>query len=263
MKKFDEKRPKSFVEMLAKNDGRQNSFKTTTPVLDSSGNESDSSEELLYGPGFVSRLKSRYMSVAIRGSSGIYGNTGSNRKRPALRRTASFEEFLEKEKMRNESAANAIKSSLHCDSKPSVNHLHHRSSNNNNSSSSKCDSRRRESREESFKRCQSVEVLTSADSAKKLSGGRRHLDAVLDSLANDKIIIVDNDDPIPRNGKYQKHRRSVPLLFGVQVRELPAPDTVRETRRLFESGPKPMTSSSGGSQGLTLWNVLAITNSLR
>ena len=55
-----------------------------------SGGESDSSEEIHYGPGFVSRLKSRYMSVALRGSA--RSNLGS------LRRTASLEDFLEIER---------------------------------------------------------------------------------------------------------------------------------------------------------------------
>ncbi len=57
MKRCDDKRStgKSFVDMLARNDFRTNAFKKSTTLLDSSGNESDSSEELLYGPGFVSR----------------------------------------------------------------------------------------------------------------------------------------------------------------------------------------------------------------
>ena len=59
-----------------------------------SGGESDSSEEIHYGPGFVSRLKSRYMSVALRGSA--RGSIGT------LRRTASLEDFLEIDKNRAE-----------------------------------------------------------------------------------------------------------------------------------------------------------------
>lgn len=59
-----------------------------------SGGESDSSEEIHYGPGFVSRLKSRYMSVALRGSP--RGSLGT------LRRTASLEDFLEIDKNRDE-----------------------------------------------------------------------------------------------------------------------------------------------------------------
>ena len=59
-----------------------------------SGGESDSSEEIHYGPGFVSRLKSRYMSVALRGSG--RGTLGT------LRRTASLEDFLEIERTKQE-----------------------------------------------------------------------------------------------------------------------------------------------------------------
>ena len=59
-----------------------------------SGGESDSSEEIHYGPGFVSRLKSRYMSVALRGSA--RGSLG------ALRRSASLEDFLDIDRNRAE-----------------------------------------------------------------------------------------------------------------------------------------------------------------
>ena len=59
-----------------------------------SGGESDSSEEIHYGPGFVSRLKSRYMSVALRGSA--RGSLGS------LRRSASLEDFLDIDRNRAE-----------------------------------------------------------------------------------------------------------------------------------------------------------------
>ena len=259
MKRFEggEKRPngaKSFVEMLNRNDGRllSSAFKasttmTTTTMLDSSGNESDSSEELLYGPGFVSRLKSRYMSVAIRGSSGYFGKSGSNRKRPSLRRTASFEEFLEKERLRSDSST---KSAARCnnDSKPAVNHFSGMGSSGKNNNSNKCDSKSRESIEESFKRCQSVEVLTSESTKRLDSVGRRsHIESVLDSLANDNICIEEADSG-RRNRHQPKHRRSVPLLFGVQVRELPSPDTVRETRRLFEPQQPASESTMSGQE---------------
>ena len=49
--------------------------------------DSDSSEDLQYGPGFVSKLKSRYMSAAFKSSA-----------TSGLRRTASLEDFLEKDK---------------------------------------------------------------------------------------------------------------------------------------------------------------------
>ena len=52
-----------------------------------SGSDSDSSEDLQYGPGFVSKLKSRYMSAAFKSSA-----------TSGLRRTASLEDFLDKDK---------------------------------------------------------------------------------------------------------------------------------------------------------------------
>ena len=58
---------------------------------DEIGLDSDSSsDEIHYGPGFVSRLKSRYMSAALRSST--TANPGG------LRRTASLEDFLDKDK---------------------------------------------------------------------------------------------------------------------------------------------------------------------
>ena len=51
--------------------------------------DSESDEDLQYGPGFVSKLKSRYMSAAFKSSVLTSGG---------LRRTASLEDFLEKDK---------------------------------------------------------------------------------------------------------------------------------------------------------------------
>ena len=76
-----------------RNAGRTNGAGDSDGMM-GSGGESDSSEEIHYGPGFVSRLKSRYMSVALRGSA--RGSLGS------LRRTASLEDFLELDKNRSE-----------------------------------------------------------------------------------------------------------------------------------------------------------------
>merc|ERR1712110_1011239 len=59
-------------------------------VIIGSDADSDSSEDLHYGPGFVSRLKSKYMSAALKSAT---GSTSFG-----LRRTASLEEFLDKDK---------------------------------------------------------------------------------------------------------------------------------------------------------------------
>merc|ERR1711944_356263 len=59
-------------------------------VIIGSDADSDSSEDLHYGPGFVSRLKSKYMSAALKSAKGSSSF--------GLRRTASLEEFLDKDK---------------------------------------------------------------------------------------------------------------------------------------------------------------------
>ena len=181
-------------------------------MLDSSGNESDSSEELLYGPGFVSRLKSRYMSVALRGSTGLYGQScnGTNRKRPGLRRTASFEEFLEKEK-------SGIKKNEIPTTMPTTNVIE---SSSDESSLVQLRAKEKMTKEDYFKRCQSVEVLSVnvpvARTTTKTTAPRP-LDLILDSLSNDKIVFNGNEIGSDHPSRTSHKRRSAQLLFGVQV----------------------------------------------
>ena len=185
-------------------------------MLDSSGNESDSSEELLYGPGFVSRLKSRYMSVALRGSTGLYGQScnGTNRKRPGLRRTASFEEFLEKEKSGNKK--NEIPTTT--TTMPTTNVIE---SSSDESSLVQLRAKEKLTKEDYFKRCQSVEVLSVnvpvARTTTTTTTTPRPLDLILDSLANDNIVFNGNEIGSDHPSRTSHKRRSVPLLFGVQV----------------------------------------------
>ena len=117
-----------------------------------SGGESDTSEEIHYGPGFVSKLKNRYMSVALR-SSGVT--------RPALRRTASLENFLEKDKsdeqieLRKSTLGNRDEEEVPSKHKKRVS-LHEPHVRGRVSLSKSQQTERRES----MKRCQSIEVLS-------------------------------------------------------------------------------------------------------
>ncbi len=266
-----------------------------------SGGDSDSSEEIHYGPGFVSRLKSRYMSVALRSST--RGSTG------ILRRTASLEDFLEKDKeeTRIEIYDKVPSSKAHQQGR------HHRRSDDVPDSSAASKERRKhpasptkygssKTRRDSIKRAQSVEVLsiseqssgTSSSGSSELSSptrqhrlpmryifeppaqsppqggveappplppkGERSIDKVVNSLAND-VAVVDKTGPPSRPSVAQPpplvraidasagrrplyKRRSSSLLFGVEEKELPAPDTVKETRKIFESrsGRAPVPS---------------------
>jgi len=112
--------------------------------------ESDSSEEIHYGPGFVSRLKSRYMSVALRGSA--RGSIGT------LRRSASLEDFLEIDKNRDEEIvelrqAPALVSQFNRHSAP----VGVRPQQGSNSATA---AKAKNKKKESMKRAQSVEVLS-------------------------------------------------------------------------------------------------------
>ena len=126
-----------------------------------------------------------------------------------------------------------------------------------------------------IKRCQSVEVLSVNDRVPRKSvetnnkppplppKTERPLENILNTtLANDNIIVdgvVDVEIEEKKSVKFRPEvsatsmaslkkpfhkRRSSGLLFGVEERELPAPDTVKETRKIFESIDK--TGRNGG-----------------
>lgn len=223
-----------------------------------SGSDSDSSEDLQYGPGFVSKLKSRYMSAAFKSSA-----------TSGLRRTASLEDFLDKDKEEvsielNQPRMTKFQKKNNEDLRPSrrtggvAAHVNKKS-------------------RESIKRCQSVEVLSRNRIEEPSSSPppplppknttqQHHLDGVLNSeaLANNNLVIErlptpaqslknvksktgfsssssstsSNSSPTviaSLRGPFHYRRRSA-LLFGINEVELPAPDTVKETRKIFETG---------------------------
>lgn len=219
-------------------------------VLDELATDSDSSEEIHYGPGFVSRLKSRYMSAALRSSSTSGG----------LRRTASLEDFLDKDKEEV-----SIELSVHHQppkQQPSEDRRFQRKSSSDERSSRSrtaatgVASHVNRKARESIKRCQSVEVLA----RNKLEDSKppplppksaTHLETVLNSegLANDKVQLSEKRTKATSSDSssssstviaslrrpFHYRRRSAGLLFGVEEKELPAPDTVKETRKIFET----------------------------
>ena len=131
---------------------------------------------------------------------------------------------------------------------------------------------------ESIKRCQSVEVLSRQPLLEKPPPlPPKKLDQVLNSenLANDNIkieekttkdttttfttttIITEKIFPIRKTDhttpttviaslrKHHYRRRSAGLLFGVEEKELPAPDTVKETRKIFEKSANTSSNRHG------------------
>ena len=273
-----------------------------------SGGDSDSSEEIHYGPGFVNKLKSRYLSVALR---------SSGPGRPSLRRTASLEDFLDKDKDDNQIELRKNlrngKDNKNTKAVPSQRHSYEPSTNGSSTGAYQSNRTRgrptakerfssnmknKSGRFEAVKRCQSVEVL-SVNEAREERREKQQLesknvkrnsvtkqeeeviddeppplppksdmhkpannfppptpvkhsvDTVLKSpnMANDVSVFDKNGEivnqdiepispttnaPLEARRPFQK-RRSSGILFGVEERELPAPDTVRETRKIFES----------------------------
>ena len=126
---------------------------------------------------------------------------------------------------------------------------------------------------ESIKRCQSVEVLSrnrieesttvESPSPPPLPPKNAHLDGILNSeaLANSNLVI---EKPLKNvhskttystksptviaslRGPFHYRRRSA-LLFGINEVELPAPDTVKETRKIFENQNRSMVKSKSTS----------------
>ena len=127
---------------------------------------------------------------------------------------------------------------------------------------------------ESIKRCQSVEVLSRQPLQEKPPPlPPKKVDQILNSenLANDNIKIEektlhstttilpiikkDNNTTtatiatttvIASLRKHHYRRRSAGLLFGVEEKELPAPDTVKETRKIFEKSSANASSTRHG-----------------
>jgi hypothetical protein len=132
-----------------------------------------------------------------------------------------------------------------------------------------------------MKRCQSVEVLSVNDRIPRRSAESgappplppksepRPLETILNTaLANENVVVDDRTGggrpAAEKSVTFRKSatppevsptsmaslkrpfhkRRSSGLLFGVEERELPAPDTVKETRKIFESIDKTSSGSS-------------------
>ncbi|CAB4055125.1 unnamed protein product [Lepeophtheirus salmonis] len=182
---------------------------------DGTSSSTSSTEELRYGPGFVSRLKSRYMSAALR-------STHFNN----LRRTASLEDFLEKD----EEEPPLLPRRTWLPRQSHINNPHQKKS----SSSTSHYIRSRDS----MKRCKSVEVLSRnrlpADHPPPLPPKVTHR-AALDLNATKALI---PERVIVRDKK---------------TKELPAQDIVKQTRKLFESktsssSPNSVVSAASSSR---------------
>ncbi|XP_076280242.1 protein phosphatase 1-binding protein bifocal isoform X2 [Lasioglossum baleicum] len=184
--------------------------------------ESDSSEELQYGPGIVNKLKSKYLNLALR---------EMNKSRVTVqrfRRAASLEDLLD------------------CEDEPEKTVRKYTKRSNNTGSNAKTERYRNASRgNESMKRARSVETLMRYNGTEDGHGRVGQATGLKREPVNDHIILIDRstvkiesrltelDRPKPVN----KPKRIKPLLAET---ERPPPDLVKTTMRIFEGSAKKL-----------------------
>lgn len=186
---------KTHNKMGEKKNGTVSDKKSSNEFLDED-QLSDSSEEFKYGPGIVSKLKSRYLSLTLRESQG--------KVRPSLasmRRATSLENILDEEPEKQETKPKFIKNV-----QPAI----------NGNSVQRCRNATRGNRD-SMKRARSVEALMRYDKGLAAATQNRR------SLDNYTKIEEENEERI-------KYRNRLSL----EEKELPPPDLVKHTLEIFE-----------------------------
>lgn len=203
---------------------------TYSSYSDSCANERDKEEDFSYGPGIVSKLKNRYMSLAMRDS----------RSRPPLRRFSSLEDLLDDPRETWQERSSSV-------AKPR--HGHHTQANTASH------------RREVMKRARSVDSLSSRLSDENRSTSSRglpksksatsRLQSSLSALQKDDVIIIEASRPPSKEPTPQQQVNGVPTkpVDGgepppltrkmsssnlVEEREMPPPDTVRHVKKIFE-----------------------------
>lgn len=212
----------------------------TTPLNRTSNEdgESDSSEELQYGPGIVNKLKSKYLNLTLR---------ETNKSRASVqrfRRAASLEDLLDRD---DDEASGHEKSAI-------SRKYTKRSGSSSGVIASKTDRYRNAARgNDSMKRARSVETLMRYNNAgtddvttvRQVSITRPVTNGMRQEQINDHIILVDRtsikiesrlgelDRPKPIN----KPKRIKPVLAET---ERPPPDLVKTTMRIFEGSARKL-----------------------
>ncbi|EZA56856.1 hypothetical protein X777_02707 [Ooceraea biroi] len=202
--------------------------------------ESDSSEELQYGPGIVNRLKSKYLNLTRRETSKC--RTSVQR----FRRAASLEDLLDRDD--DEASAHERTTASRKYTKRSGDST---SSGSGGVVGTKTDRYRNVCRgNDSMKRARSVETLmrynsATADETRQAPLARPTTNGVRQEPVNDHIILVDRTSikiesrlgELERPKPVNKPKRIKPVLAET---ERPPPDLVKTTMRIFEVSAKKL-----------------------
>lgn len=207
--------------------------------------ESDSSEELQYGPGIVNKLKSKYLNLTLR---------ETNKSRASVqrfRRAASLEDLLDRDDDEASSGHH------HREKQPALGNRKYAKRNSGGGGgvvASKSDRYRNATRgNDSMKRARSVETLMRYNSVTtdEPITCRQHVpvaarpatNGVRQEPVNDHIILVDRTSvkiesrlgELERPKPINKPKRIKPVLAET---ERPPPDLVKTTMRIFEGSAK-------------------------
>lgn len=189
---------------------------------------SDSSEELQYGPGIVKKLKSKYLSMTLRES-------GSRPSLSNMRRATSLENVLDEEPVKQTD----IKPSQFVKRVPG--HTARKVMSTHQSRSAEPSPR-------DMKRARSMETLLRYDPKLNMSHSNSGLNVHLEDVEKDENDCTNGDN---KERSAVHHRKSVEgdkeeqlmlrkkLGITVEQTELPPPDLVKQTLKIFESSSSP------------------------
>lgn len=194
---------------------------------------SDSSEELQYGPGIVKRLKSKYLSMTLRES-------GSRPSLSSMRRAASLENLLDEEPVIKQADNN--KTSQFVKRSPGT---------ATRKVASTHQSRSAEPSQRDMKRARSMETLLRYDPKLHMSHSNSGLNVHLEDVEKDECdtVISDNRErnsvpyrKPPEEDKEDQLLQRKKLAITVEETELPPPDLVKQTLKIFESSGSPVSA---------------------
>lgn len=194
---------------------------------------SDSSEELQYGPGIVKKLKSKYLSMTLRES-------GSRPSLSSMRRATSLENLLDEEPIPNQADIKQSQFVKRVSGSPARKMVTHQS-------------RSVEPTQRDMKRARSMETLLRYDPKLHMSHSSSGLNVHLEDVEKDESEIVNNvikerslvnhHIKTPEEEKDEQILLRKKLAITVEETELPPPDLVKQTLKIFESSGSPGSAS--------------------
>lgn len=237
LKKKPSSSTRSVIEKVNVQSAKQSSLNENFSRQATNGNNedymSDSSEELQYGPGIVSKLKTKYLSMTLKESQ-------KRNVRPSLsnlRRATSLENMLDEDSCSNKSTTHTQLSARGRNTQftkvtANIPHSKYLRTNRNDSMKRAC----------SMDTLLKTDIKTSVDILK--SGRPRSMindipngKANVASIINEDLIIVEQSSVQKENLSDQVFNDEYKHSSSRTDKELPRPDVVKQTLKFFETSP--------------------------